>query len=46
MFKDNQFFSGLSPETKKLLDELRKEKTTIDSENRDGVKTDGIIFNF
>ena len=40
------FFSGLSPEAKKLLDELKKEKNTIDPEKLVCAKFDGTIFNF
>ena len=40
------FYSGLSPEAKKLLDELIKERNTIDPEKFVCVKTDGTIFNF
>ena len=40
------FFSGLSTEAKKLLDDIKKEKNTIDFETLVCVKTDGTIFNF
>ena len=40
------FFSGLSPEAEKLLDEIKKEKNTIDFETFICAKTDGTIFNF
>ena len=39
------FFSRLSPKIKELLDKLKKEKNTIDSERLVCVKTDGTIFN-
>ena len=44
--KDTRVFSGLSPEAKILLDELKKEKNTIDPEKLVCAKFDGIIFNF
>ena len=44
--KEIGFFIGLSRQAKKLLDELKKEKNTIDPEKRVCVKTDGTIFNF
>ena len=45
--KTISFFSGLSPEAKKLLDELKKrKKNAIDHEKRFCVKTDETIFNF
>ena len=40
------FFSELSPEAKKLLDEPKEEKQTIDSKQIVCVKSDGTIFNF
>ena len=40
------FFSELSSETKKLLDELGEEKNSIDFERLVCVKSDGTIFNF
>ena len=40
------FFSGLSSETKELLDEFKEEKNSIDSKRLVGVKSDGTIFNF
>ena len=40
------FFSGLSPEARKLLDELKKEINTIDPEKLVCAKFDGTIFNF
>ena len=46
LLKAFDFFSGLSPEAKKLLDELKKEKNTIDPEKLVCVKTDETIFNF
>ena len=39
-------FSGLSPEAKKLLDELKKEKNTIVPEKHVCAKFDGTHFNF
>ena len=39
-------FSGLSPEAKKLLDELKKEKNTIVPEKHVCAKFDGTRFNF
>ena len=40
------FFSGLSSEAQELLDVLREEKNSIDSERLVCVKFDGAIFNF
>ena len=40
------FFSGLSPEAKKLLNELKKEKNTIVPEKHVCVKFDATHFNF
>ena len=39
------FFSGLSPDEKKLLAELRKVKNTIDPEKLISVRTDRTILN-
>ena len=39
-------FSGLNPEAKKLLDELKKEKNTIVPEKHVCAKFDGTHFNF
>ena len=40
------FFSELNSEAKELLDELRKEKNSIDSKRLACVKSEGTIFNF
>ena len=40
------FFSGLSSEAKELLDELKEEKNSIDSNRLVCVKSDGTVFNF
>ena len=40
------FLSGLSPEARKLLDELKKEINTIDPEKLVCAKLDATIFNF
>ena len=44
--KEIGFFIGLSRQAKKLLDELKKEKNTIDPEKLVCAKFDGTIFNF
>ena len=40
------FFSGLSSRAKKLLDELKVEKNSIDSKRLVCIKFDGTIFDF
>ena len=45
LLKAIRFFSGLSPDAKKLLAELRKVKNTFDPEKLISVRTDRTILN-
>ena len=41
-----KYFSGLSPDAKQLLNEIKEEENDIDSKKLVCTKSDGKVFNF